>query len=337
MGDPQAPLEKVFAVLDAHGLRDGHGRLRDEVELVSMGDHFDWGPREKRAKATADALELLEWLASHDPGQVTLILGNHDTARVGELEAFDAASYEAARAEADLGYYDQAPSRSEREFRKAFDVPSWEILARDFSAFAIEQRALVERLLREHRFRLAHAEGEHWLLTHAGVSEGELDALSIPHAMRANARHVAKALNRALDAAVDAWTSGPFSIPGLHEPGNAAGEGTGMLYHRPAFMESRGSLGRRFHPTTLPVGLVQAIGHIRDKKCRELLNAQTEPPRDGPLRTLRVLDGRIQYDFGVGGRHGNESTMVFLDGGMSHADPNEYELLDLDTRTIAKR
>ena len=41
MGDPQAPFATVLAVLDRHGLLKNDGQLRDDVQLVSMGDHFD--------------------------------------------------------------------------------------------------------------------------------------------------------------------------------------------------------------------------------------------------------------------------------------------------------
>ena len=48
IGDPQAPLQTFLSILDHHQLLGDHGRLRDEVMLVSMGDHFDYGTPEAR-------------------------------------------------------------------------------------------------------------------------------------------------------------------------------------------------------------------------------------------------------------------------------------------------
>ncbi len=337
MGDPQAPLSKVFAVLDAHALRDGQGRLRDEVHLVSMGDHFDWGGKDAREAAAQDAMALLDWLTSHDPVQVTIILGNHDTSRVGELQAFDDETFARAQQEADAGYLEHRAPRSEEAFRRAWNQPSWEIVSRDFSSFRAEQRPRVAQLLRTGRFRLAFEAGG-VLLTHAGVTDDELDHLSMPAKERTDAAAVASALNEALDRAVDAWRGEPFEIPGLHVPGHAREEGKGMLFHRAA-LRPEVALPvprRRFPPSRLPAGLTQGIGHIRDKKCRELLEAMDEPPTEGPLRTLRVTGDRIRYMRGVDVSDRSAATMIFLDGAMLSADPSHYELLDLD-RLVALR
>src|SRR5262249_21130022 len=89
IGDPPAPVEKFFAILDRRSLlvESGPraGRLAEDVALVSMGDHFDWGPPESRAAATAGGLALLAWLAAHPAEQTAIVVGNHDLARVGEL------------------------------------------------------------------------------------------------------------------------------------------------------------------------------------------------------------------------------------------------------------
>ncbi|MEJ7732816.1 MAG: hypothetical protein WKG00_26890, partial [Polyangiaceae bacterium] len=85
-----------------------------------------------------------------------------------------------------------------------------------------------------------------------------------------------------------------------------------------------------FHPRDLPLGLTQAVGHVRDAKTRLLLGFDGAAA-DGPLRTLRVRGESLDYRFGVGA-HGDATTatMVFLDGGMLHARPEDYQLLDLD-------
>ena len=97
MGDPQAPMAKVMAVLAAHALLRADGRLADDVVLVSIGDHFDYD-LDDPVGAGEEGLRTLRWLASHDPAQVQLLLGNHDAARIMELAGLDDARFAAARA-----------------------------------------------------------------------------------------------------------------------------------------------------------------------------------------------------------------------------------------------
>src|SRR5687767_12974249 len=73
IGDAQAPLGTFLAILDRHGLLGEDGRLKAEVQLVSIGDHFDYGPTAWRKLATEEALQLLSWLAAHPADQVILI------------------------------------------------------------------------------------------------------------------------------------------------------------------------------------------------------------------------------------------------------------------------
>src|SRR2546427_3244655 len=54
----RSPLATFFEVLDRHGLLGPSGSLADDVELVSIGDHFDWGPPSAREAAAADGLRL---------------------------------------------------------------------------------------------------------------------------------------------------------------------------------------------------------------------------------------------------------------------------------------
>lgn len=338
MGDPQAPFARVQAVLAHHGLLGAAGRLRDEVRLVSMGDHFDWGRPEERGRATSDALELLRWLASHPPEQVVLLAGNHDLGRVCELEPFATdADFEAALAAARRAYGDGEanPDEEARFLARYPHVPDAECVARDFSCFSVAQRELVSALLRSARFRLAHAH-RGLLLVHAGVTQPDLALLGDP--VPGDAASAAAALNRFLDERVAAWRDGPLELGPLHLRGTAqAGLGGGILFQRPAnpatdarFAQSR---RRRFDPRTLPPGFAQAIGHIRDKKCRELLAGWLDdaPPEDGPLRSLLVEGEAVQYRRGAiaGAR------LYFLDGGMNYLPGDalgRYELLDLETR-----
>lgn len=341
MGDPQAPLETVLALLEHHRLLGADGWLRPEVHLVSVGDHFDWGGPADRARAATSSLQLLAWLAAHPADQVTLLAGNHDLARVGELVSYDDATFAAVQAEADR-LYGARPRDAAAE--QAFlarhpEAPSVEVLARDLSSFRAEQRAWVAHLLRVRRLRLAAAEGPELLVVHAGVTRDELALLGLPEAAHADAPRVAQALNAALDAAVDAWGGEPLAVPGLHRPGRAGTEGGGILYHRASLLpEDADAVGRppprrRFDPRRLPTGLTQVIGHIRDKKSRALLFGSEEGARDGVLRTLRVRGEDVEYTHGTpDAPEARAATVLHTDGGMRETPAAGYELLDLETR-----
>lgn len=320
MGDPQAPFETVLAVLRLHRLLDGD-RLRDDVQLVSMGDHFDFGPPEHRAAATRDGLRLVEWLASHPPEQVVMLLGNHDLARVGELGPFVTdAEFELAHAHATQVY---RQGGDEVAFRQRYpNVADAEALARDFSCFSVAQRELVQRLMQSRRFQLAHAH-EGLLLVHAGVTRDDFARLG---AAPKTAEEAARALNAA-------------DLKLLHRPGSAATQwGSGVFFHRPAFPKDTpdfaGPFRRRYDPRWLPAEFPQAIGHIRDKKCHELLKpwALDAEPLDGPIRSLRVNGESVEYARGTF----EDARLYLLDGGMLHASPQAYELFDLDTRSALR-
>lgn len=174
MGDPQADVTKVLAILAHNDLLGEDGWLRPEVHLVSMGDHFDWGGPQERQRATESGTLLLAWLSAHPADQVTLLLGNHDLARVGELALFDEEGFRRAQQDADQVYRSERTPADEEAFLAAHpEVPSSEVLARDFSAFSIEQREWVKHLLQVKRFRAAHAHAD-LLLSHAGVTVDEL-------------------------------------------------------------------------------------------------------------------------------------------------------------------
>jgi hypothetical protein len=60
------------------------------------------------------------------------------------------------------------------------------------------------------------------------------------------------------------------------------------------------------------------------------------PARDGPLRHLWTDGRRVRYRRGLpAGEAG--AVLIFADGGMNHALPEEYELLDLTTRRALAR
>lgn len=345
IGDPQADITRFFAVLHRHGLLDATGGLRPDVQLVSVGDHFDWGRLSERDTVATSGLRLVAWMASHPADQALLLLGNHDLGRVGELADFTDARFAAAQAEADGLYQgDHTDPALERDFLTRYpELPTVELAARDFGSFREEQRTWVEFLLRAGRFRIAHTAAEHLLVLHAGVTREDLKEIGVPEPLQSQAPQVAEALNRALDQAVASWKHGPFIIPGLHHPGSAMyGEGRGIFYQRPSLLPedaARHALTprRRFNPHRLPPGLVQVVGHTRDKRSRELLGATGEAPRDGVLRHLVTDGARLQYGVGAPPPIGErEAALIFTDGGMRESPLELFELLDLEAHRAAR-
>ena len=352
IGDPQAPLERLLEILDAHRALGDDGRLAADVHLVSIGDHFDWGGRERREEAARSSLETLSWLGAHGADQVTLILGNHDLARVGEMAGFDDETFGCVQAEADA-IYAENPIDRVREHRlldRHPQLPSAETAARDFATFRVAQRDRVAALLRARRFCAAAASSPTLLLCHAGVTRDDLAAAGLDTTRHAEAPAVAGTLNALVDAAVEAWEDGiPLSIPHLHRPGSAAkGEARGIFCHRPsnADLDARrdhfvGPPRRRFDPRGLPAGLTQAVGHIRDGKCRALFGPWVADGRrrtHGPLRHLRVRGDDVAYRLGLPeDTRTDDATLLFIDGGMNQAALEAYELLDLERMTVASR
>lgn len=327
MGDPQAPFDTVRSVLRANGLLGADGRLRPDVHLISLGDHFDWGGPALRAQAADDALRLVEWLAAHPPEQCTLLLGNHDVARVGELFPFDDRAWADALALADRAYVQGRlvdPAAEQALLAAHPTLPTAECCARDYSGFRPAQRELVSELLHTGRFRLAAAVGD-CLLVHAGVTGAGLAPLGLAGA---DAAGVAQGLNRFLDAAVARWDRrGPLSLEPWHAHGAAdRGEATGALVHRPA----PNATGRRYVPSDTPTELVQVFGHVRDAKCRELFPAWCDPTpaQDGVLRSMAFDGDTPRYRHGVQ----PDARLLFCDGAMNRAAPADYELLDVAAR-----
>ncbi|MFP2959944.1 metallophosphoesterase [Myxococcus sp. 1LA] len=344
IGDPQADLDRVLAILAHHGVLADDGWLRSDVQLISVGDHFDWGKPSERESAATSGLSLVAWLASHPANQAVMLLGNHDLGRVGELAGFTDARFAEAQAEADRIYQGgETDEAAERAFLARWpQVPSAELVARDFGNFREVQRAWVEHLLRVKRFRVAHAAASDVLVLHAGVTQEDLDVTRLQPSQREDAWQVAAALNAALDSAVAAWTQGPLVIPGLHQPGNAAqGEGTGIFYQRPSLLPEdtervRGTPRRRFDPRRLPPGLTQVVGHTRDKRSLAMLGLSAVGARDGVLRHLVTNGTRVDYAHGAPPPPApGAAMMVFTDGAMRECQAADYALFDLDTRAAA--
>ena len=350
MGDPQAPTAIFQAVLRHHQLLRPRGRprLKQGVRLLSIGDHFDWGEPTPavRERAAVDGEANLRFLCAHRASQTVVLVGNHDLARVGELFDVDDATFAAWQALADAHYYghdgDSTDDSADRFFTACQRLPSTEMVARDLSTYRHRQQRLVVSLLRQRRVRLGHAENG-LLFTHAGVTRKTIARLGL--AGDASAADIALGLNVALDAAVDQCLRGrrqrPLEIPGLFRPADAIGEGDGMLFHRPLYLEDDQWLEpRRFDPRTLPRGLWQVVGHVRDTRCVSSLGPWSEPKVGVPgvIRHL-LVEGSPEAPV-VRYRHGapppraevgpDAAVMIFIDGAMNACAPDRYELLDVD-------
>jgi hypothetical protein len=355
LGDPQTSFEQVLAVLGHHGLVGEDGWLRADVGLVSMGDHFDYAlgknpSDEVLARASREGISILSWLAAHPHEQVVILFGNHDAARVQELAGVNDAAFVRARQVA------AAVARkelSEADFlEQCPGIPTSDLARRDFCTFSTAQQRLVQRLLLGGRFRLAMVAtvlGRAALLTHAGVTARELGLVGLPEA--ATASDIDPVLNHCLGAAVEVvradWEANraaPLSLEPLHIAGQPPDEAGGMLAHRPAdpnrsggnravdtVWEFRADRPRRFDPFTLPMGLVQVVGHTRHKSSLRELGRWATPAareaRGAMLRTLRVWDGGAEYDVGCSEARPNEAVFIMVDADINGAAPETVPLL----------
>jgi hypothetical protein len=340
MGDPQAPLDNVLAILDRHDLLGPDGRLRGDVALLSIGDHFDW--QGELAQAAADGLAFLRWLAEHPPDQVVILAGNHDLSRVTELWRQTDAQFAAARALAEA-IADAPDSSKQARFARDFpDLPTPEIASRDYSAFTERQRDLVQALLLGGRLTLGCAarmpDGRELLLTHAGITTRELAILGCPDERdpRRLSRRLADALAAAVAVVRPQWSAGEparLALEPLHIAGTTGQEGGGLLYHRPGADVDAGPAPRRFDPHTLPLGLLQACGHAGHKKCREKLGPYVAPSaravERGGLRTLHTDGARVSYEMGVLPVAAAEGTLYMIDAEMNSIPAAAYPLLAL--------
>lgn len=339
VGDPQTDLPKLLATFRHHDLLEGD-RLRDDVGLVSMGDHFDFGkPKLGENRDFAEkGPDVLEWFAWHPPEQVRMLVGNHDLARVQELASFSDDDFAEARL--------LASEKREDELRRRFGLPSG-LVWRDFSSFSTSQRARVQQLLTEGRLECAlvgKLGGRECLLSHAGVTRRERELLGLDEGIplvdlvtelrewfAARVHTAATAWNRGDDVALD--------LTPLHLPGMASEEAGGWFAARPANpnrpeieypdWEWNPSRPRRFAPHDLLPGVLQVVGHTGGHKLREELQPwvgedlgelheihSLEIGRDGPLY-------RKGFDSGV------PTALVFTDMKIDRAR-GPVELVALD-------
>lgn len=335
IGDPQTTFDTFLDVLRGHGLLDGE-ELRDDVGLVSIGDHFDFDPRGRALEAVGrDGTNILRWLAGHPADQAVVLMGNHDAARVMELAAETDASFAAARA--------LAETASDEEFRAAHPrIPTRAIALRDYASFAEHQRTLVQELLLADRMRLAcvgERGGVSLLLTHAAVTDTQVNELGGDATAPALADLVNQRLRDAVARVRDAWTTGrtaALDLAPLHVAGRDGREGGGLLYHRPSSKrgDDTAMAPRRFDPRLLPRGLVQACGHTGHHKAKKELAPWVSPAaasRDhGGLRTLSVGDREIAYEMGILPPVPDHATLYMIDIELNARVVPDHPLLDLD-------
>lgn len=266
MGDPQAPFPKVLEILDRYGLLGSDGRLAPDALLVTIGDHFDYdGDPDEIARS---GLHLVLWLASHPPGRVVMLAGNHDLCRVMELAGVtDERFAEAVRLAREIHEMERAagpsetraeaissgagamgsPSRLDRALREFAEryptIPAPELARRDWLGFRVVQRDLLHRLLLAGRLLLAQAatteDGRPLLLTHASITLRELKTLEMP--VERDPVPIARRLNDWLSSAVsrvaESWRRGgsePLDLEPLHSTGRSGQVSRGVLCLRPA-------------------------------------------------------------------------------------------------------
>ncbi|MCA9617211.1 MAG: metallophosphoesterase, partial [Myxococcales bacterium] len=283
VGDPQADLSRLLETFRHHGLLDGD-RLRDDVGLVSMGDHFDFGEVKlgQHEEFARKGLEVLEWFASHPREQVRMLFGNHDLARVQELVSFSDDDFAEARMLALDGQED--------ELRRRFpELPSASLITQDFSGFSTTQRTRVQQLLSEGRLECAlvgKVGGRECLLSHAGVKQRERDLLGLDDdiSLVELVTELREWFAGRVYEAATAWNRGenvPLDLAPLHLAGVAGQEAGGWFAARPANPNRPGikdpewewnpSRPRRFDPHDLLPGVLQVVGHTGDKKLRREL------------------------------------------------------------------
>lgn len=354
IGDPQTNARRFFGALAAHDLLDWDGWLRRDVHLTAMGDYFDYRVAERDAGRVEGVL-ILAWLAAHAKEHVTILLGNHDVVRVIEFGTISDQRFreaaEAATAVSALPRAERGPA--EAAFMQRFpDVPTPGYVARDFNAFTVEQRELVQRLLLVDRCVLATTSsvlGVPVLMTHAGITKRELDYLCArDHKVETIAAMLQLRLAGAVRTVGDTWRAGEpmaMSLAPLHIAGEAGEEGGGLLYHRPAdpqrpdadpAWESGARAPRKYDPrTALPRGIAQVVGHTgHTKAIKEMPQWRADDCDDarGGVRTLRVdHTGMATYRRGIHRAEPRDAVLYMTDPEMHYVDsPEAVAILELD-------
>ncbi len=348
IGDLQTTFDRFMQVLTRYGLLRGD-RLAPDVGLVSVGDYFDYGVVDASNAHVVgrEGTRIVRWLTDHPREQTVVLLGNHDMARVQELafetdEGFAAAQLFAQRCAV-------RPELRDKFFADFPRIPTPEVALRDFSAFMVEQRTLLQTLLMEDRVGLALAawrDGEDLLVTHAGVTTTDLAnadsrATTVPE--------VAEALNGFLRHRVGRvapkWRAGEdaeLDLAPLCTFGISGNEGGGLVHHRPADPDRDGIVDRqwemnservrRFDPRGLLPGLRQACGHTSHARCVKEMprwtDVSTASSTAGSIRCLSVDGDDVRYR--VGTTPQAPTSLLLIDGDINRVPVSAYELLPLD-------
>jgi hypothetical protein len=341
VGDPQASLEKLLSIFERNDFLIG-GALRSHVHVIFMGDYFDYGPPSLREEAARSGIELFEWILRQHKQQVTILLGNHDLARLCELSEFRSAEeFQAAHQLALKAYRGGDVDIALESHLKTLypNLVDAETIARDFSCFAPAQRALLISALRQGRIRVAHVH-RGALFVHAGVTRRDLQRLN---PAEETAEAYARCLNSFFEERVAVFLKdiegdarGALDLQFLHvPPSRKTGWGRGIFFQRPGDPSAskhpedfEGLTRARYSPLELP-NFLQVVGHTRDKKCRETMPLWSDAgeAQDGALRSLQIENGFPTYRRGI---HYN-SRMIFTDGAMFHSSVEAYELLNCET------
>ncbi len=332
IGDPQGSFAHFATAIARHGLLGDDGLLAEDVGLVSLGDHFDYGgAADVDVAGTAargrEGQRILAWLAAHPRSRVRILLGNHDAVRVMEFAHFDDDVFTRARVDSH-----DATGR-EREFRERYGVPSPGCVQRDFCTWTTAQRTQVQRLLLAGRYDLGLAavdDERPVLLTHAGVTTRELALLGLPDdvAPATVAGHLNALLARAVAAAAPAWTTQPTTplvLEPVHVAGTTGEEAGGLLAHRPAPASADPwswdtTRPRRFRLDALPRHFDQLVGHTSGKiLCREFTTRAAAVAPHGRVTTLFLRDDEATFAPGPASPGHGATRVTFADAGLHHA------------------
>jgi hypothetical protein len=282
LGDPQAPLQRLFEYLDHQGLLTDDGWLHPDAGLICVGDYSDFAAEDAEA-AGYDGVQFLSWLAAHPSTQTVLLLGNHDAERVCCLSACSLAAYHASQA-AYLSLV-ACPSRDQRRmFLETWTAEHSHhppiVAAHDYRAYVPAQGDMLRRLLLAGRIHLAATgvdeHGRPVLITHAGVTTREHEILGRPRDSSAWAHALQAFLARAIIQARPAWEAQrriALDLTPLYTGWEHYRPNGGMLIHRPDVRQPSASyqmdLGldppiapRAVDPADfLLYGLHQVVGH----------------------------------------------------------------------------
>ncbi len=333
LGDLQAPLATLLHVLRHHDALDGD-HLRDDVHLVSIGDYVDYG--HDPAQAAHEGEAVLDWVAAQAPERITILLGNHDVARVMEFSGWTDDRFAAARA-------------ALLEGRHVPDAPTRNLVTRDCAAYTEGQARRIRALIRDGRMRLAttvnDADGRPLLVTHAGVTRRELSLLvqagRLADDDQSDAIAVADALQSFFtDQAARSGPSTPLDLTPLYIPASEGREAGGLLYHRPAnddraarpdadlAWEFDPDRPRRYAPHALPRGLSQVCGHTPHRRAwRELIGFhEGDEGAPGVVRTLVVGDAPRYTNRRLPPAAPGEAHVYYIDADLAKTPPSEVRL-----------